>query len=213
MLTKFELKINPLTVVLLIGFVVCLVVIFKSCNQDLGAEIGRLKGEIEARDDQIKMKEQGLAEIKSDRDRIEAEMDGAIDSANTVIATLNEKDEQKAKKIDDLEKQVESAENKHSQVQSLRKIIGLWEERFSLAQDAIVEKDAIIFSLKKKLSAEKKLRLAVEVVRNDYKDSLQTHKELISELTKKLRPRSRWQTMERLAFDGVAGLLLYGAIT
>lgn len=213
MLTKFELKINPVTVVLLIGLVICLVVIFRSCSADLGSEIGRLKGEIEARDEQLEMKEQGLAEIKADRDRIEAEMNGAIDSANTHIANLEMEDSKKSETISRLESEYSQLYDKELQIKNLQVQVDMWKGRFSLAQDKLSEKDKIIFSLQEKYEVELELRKATQVVLEEYKISLKIRDELIAELEKKLRHTSRWRTLERLSFLGIAGLLLYGSLS
>jgi len=213
MTTKFELTINPLTVVLLIGFVVCLVIIFRSCQYDPGAEIGRLKGEIEARDEQIKMKEQGLAEIKADRDRIEAEMNGAIDSANSVIANLEAKDEEQKNKIDGLKEEYMLLQEQAQRLDNLKEQVSAWKQRFDLAQKKLTEKDEIIFSLTQKYNKELELRKVTEIVLGDYKQQALVRNELISELERKLRHKNRWQTLERLAFLAIAGLLTYQTLT
>jgi len=213
MTTKFNLTINPLTVVLLIGFVICLVIIFRSCQYDPGAEIGRLQGEVEARDEQIEMKEQGLQELREKNEALQAEKDGAIDSANTVIANLEEKESGLKNKIGALEKDYTLLQTEAEQIDNLKEQVISWKGLYKAALDRIDEKNTIIFSLKEKYNKEHSLRLATEVVLDDAKKSIAVRDELILELERKLRHKARWQTLERLAFVGVAGLLLYNSLS
>ena len=213
MTTKFNLTINPLTVVLLIGFIVCLVIIFRSCQYDPGEEIGRLKGEVEARDEQLEIKEQGLQELREKNDALQAEKDGAIDSSNTVIDRLQVESDLKSQAIERLEIEFDKLSDKDAKIENLQAQVVAWESRFSLAQDTIAEKDAKIFSLQDKYESELELRQSTEIVLEDYKKSIAVRDELVSELERKLKSKSRWQTLERLAFVGVAGLLLYNSLS
>lgn len=213
MTTKFNLTINPLTVVLLIGFIVCLVIIFRSCQYDPGEEIGRLKGEVEARDEQLEIKEQGLQELREKNDALQAEKDGAIDSSNTVIDRLQVESDLKSQAIERLEIEFDKLSDKDAKIENLQAQVVAWESRFSLAQDTIAEKDAKIFSLQDKYESELELRQSTEIVLEDYRKSIAVRDELVSELERKLKSKSRWQTLERLAFVGVAGLLLYNSLS
>jgi len=213
MTTKFNLTINPLTVVLLIGFIVCLVIIFRSCQYDPGEEIGRLKGEVEARDEQLEIKEQGLQELREKNDALQAEKDGAIDSSNTVIDRLQVESDLKSQAIERLEIEFDKLSDKDAKIENLQAQVVAWESRFSLAQETIAEKDAKIFSLQDKYESELELRQSTEIVLEDYRKSIAVRDELVSELERKLKSKSRWQTLERLAFVGVAGLLLYNSLS
>jgi len=213
MTTKFNLTINPLTVVLLIGFVICLVIIFRSCQYDPGEEIGRLQGEVEARDEQLEIKEQGLQELREKNDALQAEKDGAIDSSNSVIEHLKVEDQNKSEIIARLEDEYHKLETEVEKIESLQGQVRAWKTRFSLAQETIAEKDNIIFSLQKKYESTLELQQATQVVLEEYKMGLGIRDELVAELERKLKSKSRWQTLERLAFVGVAGLLLYNSLS
>lgn len=213
MTTKFNLTINPLTVVLLIGFLVCLVVIFKDCDGDLGDEIGRLQEEVEARDEQIKIKEQGLKELREENESLQAEKDGAIDSSNTVIDKIKTDNEKKDREISLLRDEFDKLSDKDAKIENLKAQIQVWEQKFSLAEAMIAEKDEIIFSLQGKYESEIELRQATEVVLEDYKKSLAVRDELISELERKLRSTNRWRTLERLAGLTIVGVLVYSTVS
>jgi len=213
MTTKFNLTINPLTVVLLIGFVICLVIIFRSCQCDPGEEIGRLQGEVEARDEQLEIKEAGLKELEQRHEEKIAELNGEVDSAYTVIETLRAEDHNKSETIVRLESEFDKLSDKDPQIKNLKAQVEEWKGRFSLAQDKLSEKDKIIFSLQEKYEAELELRKVTQVVLEEYKTGLGIRDELVAELERKLRSTSRWQTLERLAFLAVSGVLLYSTLT
>jgi len=204
---------NSLLVIFAVAFAVCLFLVVRDCRAPDDPRIVELKEEIEARDEQLKIKEQGLQELRERNDALQAEKDGAIDSANTVIEGLKRDDHDKSLRIQSLESEYEKLQSKDEQIVNLRAQVGAWKGRFSLSQETIAEKDTIIFSLREKIEEEVRFRQAVEVVLQDYKNSIAVRDELISELTKKLHRTSRWRTLERLAGLALIGTLTYSALT
>jgi len=221
MTTKFNLTINPLTVILLIGFVICLVIIFRSCQYDPGEEIGRLQGEvaekdkqIAKRDDQLKIKDEALEEIREEYEEKISELNGEIDSSNTIIENVNAESDKNLKELEKKDTALTDYKDKYKNMTAQRDD---WENRFTLV---VREKDSVIFSTQEQYEEEKRLREATETVLSDHKialaerdNALVSRDELIESLKKKLRTKNRWQTLERLAFVGVAGLFLYNAVS
>ncbi|MDD5007267.1 MAG: hypothetical protein PHC68_02555 [Syntrophorhabdaceae bacterium] len=82
------------------------------------------------------------------------ELNGHIDSANTVIATLQAHQEQANGTIGSLNDKLAQAQTDAEKVPILTALVQEWIGKFNLAQATIAEKDKIIFSLTEKYQAQ-----------------------------------------------------------
>lgn len=204
------MKISAMLLVLLtIACCVLGVLYYKSCNDPIDPLIDELKADIETRDEQLKMKDEALEEIKKEHDKKIAELNGVIDSANTIITNLEEKDKETSGELSELEEKFENLEDKDEKISNLQGQLTLWKARLDLSSQKLKKKDTIIFSLQKKFDEEHTLYLAQELVVIDYKKSIATRDELIAALNQKLRHRSRSRWLERAGFVTLSGILLY----
>ena len=206
------MKINGLTIGLLVALVILLVYNFRSCN-DNGEEIGRLKGIIEEKDVELSEKSEAYEVDKKVHEEKINELNGAIDSANTVIARLEEKDIGKSDKIRELENKYKNLETDTERVNNLEAQVESWKTRFSISQDKIAEKDKIIFSLQDKYQSELNMRVDCEKLLKTFLESQAIRDELIAELNKKLRSKQRASVLERGVGLVVIAALAYGALT
>lgn len=206
------MKINGLTIGLLVALVILLIYNFRSCNVN-DAEIARLEAIVESKDVQLEEKSKAYeADKKAHEEKIN-ELNGAIDSANTVIAKLEEKDVDKSKEIKELEDGYKNLEKDAEKIYNLQEQIDNWKIRFSIAQDKIAEKDKIIFSLQKKYNNELNLRLKSEKLLISMRESQVMRDELIAGLEKKLRSKQRASILERGVGLGIIAALAYSALT
>ncbi len=185
-------------------------------------QIGELKGEIALRDTLIEGGRQDLetagrqlALERKAHDRLMGELNGMIDSSNTVIALLTEEDAVKARRIGELEALHPESPTEEEIIDNWQERTELWKNRFSLCQGVIVEKDVIIFSLQEKYAAELQLNLQVESLLGDYKSQVslletQLHStdSLTATLERKLRANKAMKTGAVLAFVGVVVYVL-----
>jgi len=212
---------NSLLIIFAVAFAVCLFLVVRDCNDSPDAEIDRLKGEvaekdkqIERRDAQLKIKNEALEEIKEDYEEKISELNGAIDSANTIIENVTVESDAR---LEDLEKKDSELTDYKDKYENMTAQRDEWKNKFTLV---VREKDSVIASAQKKFEEERDLRETTEIVLSDHKialverdDALASRDELIESLEKKLRTRNRWRTLERLAFLSLSGVLLYGAIS
>ena len=134
-------------------------------NCRLSPKINRLEGQIASQQKLIDYGEKTLREneraLKLERrnhDERVAELNGMVDSSNTVIARLTEKDKTKAERIEELEELVSQSPTAEEKIEYLTTLSAEWKERFTLCTQAVGEKDKIIFSLQEKYEAESLLR-------------------------------------------------------
>ena len=192
----------------------------RSCK--LSPKVNRLQGEIALRDELIAKGSEALkASDKSLRDAEKAhskkigELNGMIDSSNTVIARLGESDKAKAKRIRDLEATLPNLNTVEEQIAYYTTWGQEWKDRFSLCQQTVGEKDKIIFSLTQKYEAEFQLRLQTEELIGDYKSQLslstqqlQTQGNLVTKLERKLRWNKSLKTGTVVALVGTVAYLV-----
>ena len=168
----------------------------RSCK--LSPKVNRLQGEIALRDELIAKGSEDLkASDKSLRDAEKAhskkigELNGNIDSANTVIERLGESDKAKAKRIRDLEATLPNLNTVEEQIAYYTTWGQEWKDRFSLCQQTIGEKDKIIFSLNQKYEAG-------ELILSQTSESLTLHKNQIYQLETQVETLSSLsQTLKR----------------
>lgn len=185
-------------------------------------EIGELRGEIALRDtlieggrQDLKTADRQLALERKAHDRLMGELNGMIDSSNTVIARLMEEDAVSERRIGELEALHPESPTEEEIIDNWQERTELWKNRFSLCQAVIVEKDTIIFSLSQKYEAESQLRSRVEGLLGGYKTQVslletQLHStaSLTATLERKLKYNKSVKTVSVLAFVGAVVYLL-----
>lgn len=206
------MKINWLAIVIVIAFVILMIYNINSCK-DNGEKIGRLKGIIEERDIELSENSKAYEAGKKLHEEKIDELNANIDSANTVIAKLEEKDVDKSDKIKELEANYKTIETEAGKICNLEEQVEIWKARFSICQEKIVEKDKIIFSLQDKYNNEINLRLECEKLLNDLLEAQALKDELISELERKIRHRQRASILERGVGIAVIAALAYAALS
>lgn len=144
---------------LLIGFIVVSALFFVQTNRSCKAydELSVMKGKYE---EQLVV----TATVRKESDeRIEAleklksEMDGMIDSYNTVIANKDEEIAKRDTRLVNLNEQLKNASSDTERVVILTEQVHLLTEKFHLAQEQLGEKDKIIFSLDQKYQTQIKI--------------------------------------------------------
>jgi len=211
---KKYLKIAVIALAILAIFLIA-----KSCK--LSPKINKLQGEIALRDTLIEEGDKALSEVgraleqasKSHEKRL-AELNGLIDSSNTVIARLEEEGHHKTERIEELEETFPQLSTAEEKIEYWKTWGTEWKEQFQLCSQVVVEKDKIIFSLTEKYEAEQTIRLSVEQSLNLTEKQLlllqaQVHE--ISSLNQTLIRKFRWSKSVRtgttLAFVGVVAYL------
>lgn len=207
------MKITGLVVGLLIALVILLIYNFRSCNIN-DAEIARLEAVVVSRDAQLAEKDKAYEDDKKAHEDKIAKLDGAIDSANTVIARLEEEQVAKDEKIEELEKEDEQLEDYEPKYYNMKKQRDEWMAKFNLSENKSVEKDKIIFSINEKYEAEKKLRIdGAEALIKKHKQNIKDRDKLIAELKHRLKTKRRASALERTIGLAIVACLAYAALT
>ena len=140
---------KPLVVIL-----VLLAIFLTVRNCRLSPNINRLEGRIALQDEVIEkgdnvLREAGraLREAEKTHDKRLAELNGLVDSSNTVIARLMEEDKSKEKRIEELEEELPKLSTAEEKIEYWKTWGTEWKERFTLCIQVTDEKDKIIFSL------------------------------------------------------------------
>ena len=210
---KKTMRIIVIALVILAMFLIA-----KNCK--LYTKQGKLKGEIALRDDLIK--EGGKHLEASDKALRGAEkahskqitaLNGHIDSANTVIARLEDDDARKAERIRELEEELPKPSTAAEEIEYWKTWGEEWKGRFSLCSQVVGQKDEIVFSLRARVSAESQLRLQVDDSLSGYKTQvslletqLQSTASLVASLERKLRVN---KVLKTGAGVGLACLVAY----
>jgi len=207
------MKINGLTIGLLIALVILLICNFRSCNIN-DAEIARLETVVESRDAQLEEKDKAYEANKKAHEEKINELNGTIDSANTVIAKIEEEQVVKDERIAELIKEDEELEDYKLKYENMTTQRDDWIAKFNLSEDNLVEKDKIIFSINEKYEAEKKLRIdGAESLIEEHKKNIKDRDDLIAELKHRLKIKKRASTLERTIGLAVVAALAYSALT
>ena len=207
------MKINGLSIGLLIALVILLVYNFRSCNLN-DAEVARLEAIVESRDAQLAEKDKAYEDAKGEHEEKIAELDGAIDSYVTVIAKLEEEQVVKDDRIAELIKEDEQLEDYEPKYYNMKEQRDKWIAKFNLSEDKLSEKDKIIFSINEKYEAEKKLRIeGAEALIKEHKQNIKDRDELIAELKHRLKIKRRASTLERTVGLAVVAFLAYSALS
>ncbi len=130
-----------------IGLLIIIALSYVVCDRPrLTNKIDYWKGQYETeRKINIAAEEISLRKIGELEDQI-ALKDGAIDSANTVIATLQEAQDTANDQISSLNVSLSEATTDAERVPILVSLVDEWKGKFTLAQSALAEKDKIIES-------------------------------------------------------------------
>ena len=194
---KIDFVLISIIIILFVSFVASL----KKSN-DLNSENQELK--IKEADLEIRLKETDAKanEIIDQYEKRIAELQGNIDSSNTVISNLGGESSVLEAKIKSLERVQETITDKDELIQNLQSQVNLWKERFSLAQAEIEEKDKIIFSLTEQYESAKGI-----IIKKDKqilsRDELLTIKDLrIAGLEKQIEHDKLWNTIKTYGFYG-----------
>ena len=84
------------------------------------------------------------------------ELNGMVDSSNTVISNLATEDKRKLSRTRTLEEAADSLDDTEyvARIANLEKQVSVWKDRFNLCQQGIAEKDKIIFALNEKYATQ-----------------------------------------------------------
>jgi len=194
---KIDFVLISIIIILFVSFVASL----KKSN-DLNSENQELK--IKEADLEIQLRETD-AKVNEAIDQYEqriAELQGNIDSSNTVISNLEQESSGLEAKIKSLEHAQISIKDKDELIQNLQSQVHLWTERFSLAQAEIAEKDKIIFSLTEQYESAKEI-----IIEKDKqilsRDELLVIKDLrIGGLEKQIEHDKFWNKIKTYGFYG-----------
>lgn len=131
----------------------------KSCATPSAQTIAEAKYEMErtVADLYQKTLDKAIAELEAEIEEMEAESDGRIDSSNTVIANKERLIDNQTKDILTLREERKHLTEWEALAKNHERESKAWEKKFNLAQEQIIEKDKIIFSLTKKY--EKRVKL------------------------------------------------------
>ena len=174
----------------LVATAVCMFLSFKACDVK-DQEIVKLKSKVTTQGDVIEKKTSEYDALKSERDEKIAELNGMIDSSNTVVMRKEEEIATQDKKLKELREANKVLTNKDEIIENLKDQIIILDKKFTLARQQLDEKDKIIFALNKKYEAEHRLRLQGEDVIEALVKQVDTQGELIDKLEKKIAYQSR----------------------
>ena len=194
---KIDFVLISIIIILFVSFVASL----KKSN-DLNSKNQELK--IKEADLEIQLRETD-AKVNEAIDQYEqriAELQGNIDSSNTVISNLEQESSGLEAKIKSLERAQINTKDKDELIQNLQSQVHLWTERFSLAQAEIAEKDKIIFSIKEQYESARGI-----IIEKDKqilsRDELLTIKDLrIAGLEKQIKHDELWNKIKTYGFYG-----------
>jgi chromosome segregation ATPase len=149
------MKLKYRAIILGVGLFLVIAFFYAVCDRaKLVDEISQAKGKYEVYR-QIAITNEAISAkvIKEQLDKIDG-LNGAIDSANTVIATLQTHQEEANETIGNLNNKLALAKTDAEKVPILTALVEEWSVKFYLAQDQLKEKDKVIFSLTEKYNAQ-----------------------------------------------------------
>ena len=206
------MKLKQIVVIILALIAVVVVIGLLRSNGDLSSENAELRDrEIELQND-LQHQDQISKEAIAEYEKKIAELNGNIDSSNTIIAGIGEKDEALADRTKRLEAARREITNKDALISNLEQQVETWRARFSLAQDTIAEKDKIIFSLTDKYEIQLKITKEREA-QILARDNLLEIKDLrIAGLEKQIARDHFWSKAKSYALVGTLGYVLIDII-
>lgn len=182
----------------------------RGCREaKLNYEIGRLEAKVEAGEAALLVKDKFMEKAQKEHDEKIAELNGMIDSAQTVIMNLEGKDKELAGALQGLETAELTLIEKGELIVNLRSQISIWRERFDLSQKTIAEKDKIIFSLTEKYESEHRLRLEISADKESWKVQYFELKGLNDFYQDQIKKQKRESRLERIGMGVLAGLAAY----
>ena len=189
----------------------------KSCIKDNGIpvalyekEIKEAGVEIKALTDSIREKERAIVEM-------EAEKNGAIDSANTVIAR-KEKDlldrDEEITKLEHEARDLTGWEDKYNNEKAQK---SEWIKKFNLVTDSLAEARTIIFQLNKKYEKRVELDLGIIADWEEKYNKAVALKELAFDLADEYRRalnKKKWEArVTQIVALGLGGYVIYNGVT
>jgi len=190
----------------LIASIVCVTLSYKCCG-DRDDEILRLKAEIADQKDVIVEKEASYNKLRDDTEAMVAELNGMIDSSNTVIARKDEEIATQDERLAELREANKVLTNKDEIIENLKEQVFILDKKFTLAQAQLSLKDNVIFALNEKYKVEYKLRLESEALCEGLRVQVKKQILLIDALEMKLAYQKRVSLYQKIGF-GALGLLL-----
>lgn len=140
------------------------------------------------------------------------ELNGNIDSSNSIIAGLNEADDKKARRIAELQDALDETKPLPEQITNLKEQVFEWKGRFQIAQGVIAEKDTIIFNLTAKYEAQVSISKNFEGLYIDTKTNLEACQREWSRTIKELGICRTKVKVNKLLLAGVGALGLVLAL-
>lgn len=189
----------------------------KSCVKDNGIPVDLYKKEIKEAGEEIIALTNSIKEKEKAILEMEAEKNGAIDSANTIIArkeeSLLKKGEEIAKLEDEAKKLTgweEKYNNEHAQKNK-------WIEKFDLAESSMAEMKTVIFNLNAKYKARVKLDLGIIADWEGKYNQAVKLKEMAFDLMDEYRRalnKKKWEArVSQIVALGLGGYVIYNGVT
>lgn len=198
---------------LIVVIILCVAIIFLFLDKcGSSSRLDRLKGQYENALETARAEKEIKEAIIENKER-------EIESLNGEITSLNEEIEEKEadnaeldEDVRELEQMFDKLDDKDAKIANLTEQVGVWKDKFSLAESIIADKDEIIFSLSEKFEAQLKISLEYKEL---YEGSmgrikiLEDIKKAQSSQIARIRFTSNFKTGIVL---GLAGLVLYNLI-
>lgn len=189
----------------------------RSCVKDNGAEINLHKNEIKRAEMQIKALTRSIKEKEEAIVEMEAEKNGAIDSANTVIARKEDAIRKKDKEIAQLVKEGGDMEGWEAIAKNEKAQKDKWIEKYDLVEKVVAEKNVIIFNLTKKYDERVKLDLEIIADWEQKYNNAVAVKDVALKLADEYRRalnKKKWEArITQIVAIGLGGYVVYNGVT
>ncbi len=192
---------------ILLAVAVAILISIGGSNKDLGQQAELLQQKIDGQGTIIKEKSAEYIHLQRETGEKIAELNGMVDSSNTVIAHKEEEIATQDDKLGELREAQKILINDRDIIENLKQQIFLLDKKFTLARSELREKDKVIFALNEKYEYEHTLRLQADNLLEKLSRQGEDKILLIQNLKKQLAHQKRVSLYEKLGV-GVACLLL-----
>lgn len=189
-------KINWLLAGIALALAVVLFFTFKSRTK-LYDENSMLKQKIITQQEGLDNAGIAYGELQAEHEQDMAELQGHIDSSNTVITNLEVGRQEHVLRIEELESQEPVDLPPLKEIAYWKEWGGEWKGRALKAEDQLVEKDKIILATEKQRDDEIDLRLAAEAMITQYAKQVADQYTMIQNLEKQIARKNSLSKLER----------------
>jgi len=189
----------------------------KSCVKDKGIPVALYEKEIKEAGIEIKALTETIKEKERAIVEMEAERNGAIDSANTIIARKEEELRRKDEEITQLVKEGRNMDEWEAIAKNEKAQKDKWIEKFDLAEQSMAEMRTVIFQLNKKYDERVKLDLEIIASWEQKYDKAVALRELAFKIADEYRRalnKKKWESrISQIVALGLGGYVVYNGIT